>query len=160
MNGGAVYDFKGRLMKACYMSEEDVKYILESVDQNEYYIELNTDQGTCVMISKENAEEFIRGWMALYNSGDNDSIDEQEIERDVKRIKESFLYMKNIDEIYQKGYKVCKVAISHKDTNKILSLREKFSQNSSLCVAASFHTNIEITDKNADKGLALEAYAK
>lgn len=98
--------------------------------------------------------------MSCYNSGIISDIEREEMERDIKRIKESFTYVKDIDEIYEKGYKICKLSISNRDTDKISNLRQKLSQNPNLSVAASFDTNIEITDKNANKGLALEAYAK
>ncbi|RDY32675.1 HAD family hydrolase [Lachnotalea glycerini] len=158
MNGGAVYDTEGKLMKASYMDPAQVKDILNCINQKEYFIEFNTQARTCVTISKENAEQFIRGWMALYNNGDTSSIDEAKIVSDIKRLKNSFLYVKDIDEIYQKGHKIIKITISHKDRDKIQKLREKFSQNPKISVAASFHTNIEITDVNADKGSALETF--
>jgi Cof subfamily protein (haloacid dehalogenase superfamily) len=160
MNGGAVFNNEGELLKSCHMEKEVVQDILNSVDQNEYFIDINTNKGTCVTISKEEAEDFLRGWMSCYNNGDMTNIDPDEIERDIKRIKESITYVNDIDEIFEKGYLVCKVSISHRDTEKISKLRRKFSENSNLSVASSFDTNIEITDKNANKGVALEAYAK
>lgn len=158
-NGASVYNQEGSLIKACFMRKEDVIEIISSIDTNEYFIEFNTDAGTCVTIPKDKAEEFIRGWLALYNSGDVGAIQEEEINNDVKRLSESFIYVNNVNEIFEKDYQVFKISISNKDTNKIKELREKLSQNSNISVSASFHTNIEITDKKADKGLALEQYA-
>lgn len=160
MNGGAVYNSKGELLRACYMEQEAVHTILDGINQDEYYIDINTDKGSCVMITEDEAEDYIRGWMGCYNNGDLRHINKEEIERDVKRMKEIFIYVKNIDEIFHRGYKVCKVSINHKDTDRISKLRQELSQNPNISVAASFDTNIEITDKNANKGLALEAYAK
>ncbi len=160
MNGGAVFNNDGKLLKAFYMEKEVVQDIVASIDSKEYFIDINTDHGTCVTIQEEVAEDSIRGWMSCYNSGKISESEKVEMEKDIKRIKESFTYVKDIDEIYEKGYKVCKLSISNKDTDKISNLLQKFSQNPNLSVAASFDTNIEITDKNANKGLALEAYAK
>ncbi|MFA9376478.1 MAG: Cof-type HAD-IIB family hydrolase [Lachnotalea sp.] len=160
MNGGAVFNSEGELVRVNDMNREDVTSLLNSVNQDEYYIDINTDQGNCVTIPKEQAEEYIIGWMGCYNNGDITKIDKREMERDLARLKESFLYIKDIDEIYEKGHKVCKISISHRDTDRILKLRQELSLNQNISVAASFDTNIEITDKFADKGLALEAYAK
>lgn len=160
MNGGAVFNNEGELLKSCHMEKEVVQNILDSINQDEYFIDINTNKGTCVTISEDEAEDFIRGWMSCYNNGKMSMIEQEEIERDIKRIKESFTYVKNIDEIYEMGYLVCKVSISNRDTDKIAKLRHEFSQNTDLSVASSFDTNIEITDKYANKGVALEAYAK
>jgi len=160
MNGGAVFRCDGTLLKTSHMEKEIVQSILDRVDQEEYFIDINTDAGTCVTISEEEAEVFIRGRLNCYNNDKMIMIEQEEIERDIKRIKESFTYVKDIDEIYERGYRICKVSISHNDTDKISKLRQEFAKNPEISVAASFDTNIEITDKNANKGLALEAYAR
>ncbi|MBA4688438.1 MAG: HAD family phosphatase [Candidatus Galacturonibacter soehngenii] len=160
MNGASVYNKEGKLIKACYMKKEDVMDIISYVDMKEFFVEFNTNAGTCIAIKKEEAESFLRGWISLYNSGDISAIEEEEIYQDIMRLRKSFIYISNVSEIFDRGYQVFKIAISHKDTNKISELREKLSLNSNLSVSASFHTNIEITDKRADKGIALEQYAK
>lgn len=160
MNGASIYDKEGNLKKACFMRKEDVLDIISSIDLKEFFIEFNTDAGTCIMASKKQAEAFIRGWMSLYNSGDTSAIEEEEIDRDIARLKDSFIYINEVNDIFERGYQIFKIAISHKDTEKISKLREELSQNPNISVSASFHTNIEITDNKADKGLALEQYAK
>jgi Cof subfamily protein (haloacid dehalogenase superfamily) len=160
MNGASIYNKEGKLIKASFMSKEDVLDIVSQIDLKEYFVEFNTDAGTCIMVSKEQAEAFIRGWMSLYNNGDISAIEEEELNRDLIRLKDSFVYINEVKDMFDRGYQIFKIAISHKDTEKISKLREKLSYNSNISVSASFHTNIEITDKMADKGLSLEHYAK
>lgn len=160
MNGASVYNKEGKLIKACYMRKEDVMDIISSLDMKEFFVEFNTDAGTCIAIKKEQAEVFLREWISLYNSGDISAIEEEEIYQDMIRLRNNFIYISDASEIFNRGYQVFKIAISHKDTKKISELREKLSLNSNISVSASFHTNIEITDKSADKGIALEQYAK
>jgi Cof subfamily protein (haloacid dehalogenase superfamily) len=164
MNGGAVFNSEGKLLKSFHMKREIVEYILNSVDPEEFYVDINTDAGNCVMKSKEEADAMIRGRMKCY-AGDKmlkitQEEMEKEIERDIERIKESFIYVKDLDDIYERGYQICKISFSHIDTDKIARLREELGKNPEISVSASFDTNIEITDKKATKGLALEAYAK
>ncbi|WP_099469883.1 HAD family hydrolase [Konateibacter massiliensis] len=160
MNGAAVYNKEGKIVKACFMKKEDVLAIASRIGEEDYFIEYNTDAGTCVTVSPDEAEASIRGWMSLYNNGNTGMITKEEMDRDLKRIKADFIYIDKVEDIFERGYQVFKIAISHVDTEKIKRIREELSQNSNIAVSASFHTNVEITDKSADKGLALEQYAK
>lgn len=159
MNGAAVYDKEGNLVRAYYMKEKDVWNAIENINLDEFFVEFNTDKGICVLMKKEEAKERIRNWMALYNDGEYGNIEEEEIERDTKRLMESFIYINSVHDIFEKGYKVLKIALSHKDTQKISKIRESLSKNQNISVSSSFRTNIEITDKKANKGIALEEYA-
>lgn len=61
MNGGAVYNNEGKLLKAFHMEKEVVQNILDSINQDEYFIDFNTDHGTCVTITKDEAESLLKG---------------------------------------------------------------------------------------------------
>lgn len=160
MNGASVYDKDGNLIRSYFMKEEDVKNIVSEIDLGEYFIEFNTDAGTCINVSQEKAEDFIRESISLYNNWNGSVVEEEEILRDIKRLKGKFISVLDVNEIFERGYQVFKVVISHRDTKKIEALRNQLSQNTNIAVSASFATNIEITDRSADKGLALEQYAK
>lgn len=159
MNGASIYNKEGKLLEAHYMAKEDVLDIVASIDLEDYFIEFNTSAGTCITITEEEAHDFLRSMISLYDDG-NTKVDEEELMRDVLRFKSNFVYIKDVKDIFERGYEVFKIAISHKDTEKISQLRTKLSLNSNISVSASFHTNIEITDKQADKGFTLERYAK
>ena len=71
----------------------------------------------------------------------------------------SLQYVKDIEEFFKQDVEVRKFVAFHKDINLIDTVKKKMGRLEGLAVSSSFRDNIEITDKNAQKGIILEKVA-
>lgn len=105
----------------------------------------------------ETEESFIRQLKVFHLDKD---MDEEKAKKDpiYQRVKENTKIISDMDELEAAGVPVYKIFLYSEDVpmlNRIQAEMEKISQ---IAVAASFETNLEITDVKAQKGPVLKYY--
>lgn len=75
-----------------------------------------------------------------------------------QQVKKSTKHVSGIGELEELGIPVYKVFLFSMDTDMLDQIREKLEKNPGIAVAASFSTNLEITDVKAQKGPVLKEY--
>lgn len=72
---------------------------------------------------------------------------------------ENLQYVEDIEEFFKLGVEVRKFVAFHKDVELINTVKEKMGRIEGLAVSSSFSDNIELTQKDAQKGIILKRVA-
>lgn len=155
LNGAAVYDVDGNLLSSVpidrdvykeitqYCEERDLEYFM--VNKEGFYV---SDREAFI----EETIELLKGVLEDYTKENNNISEVQLIEeaQTIKNLKEYPLV---------NGNPPLKVMLYSQDPEELIQFNERFSTYEDLDITSSAPDNLEITHTNAQKGLAVEAYA-
>lgn len=150
MNGAAIYGKDGKLKREHFLSMNKVRAVFQAVRdwQKELILQLVTDQGEYIVAEEEVFRHFFL--TRLFPGKDRTREEEDLILKPYRRIvPEAFFRME---------LKCYKAVTLSEDVDLIRQIEGRLKQIPEVCVAASFSTNWEITDKYASKGEGLTDY--
>lgn len=153
MNGAEYRDSDGNILESININKSKAKTIVDIISQNGMSAEIYTTDGIYTTDTEEKAlTEFAYKVQKLNNV---DSF-EKAIEI-AKRIMLALKikYIKNTDEFLESTIEIRKIIAFYKDVNVIESAKKQLENIEGLEVSSSFRENIEVTDKEAQKGLIL-----
>lgn len=158
LNGADVRNKYGELLSATHIDEDDIKKITSILDAHEIDHQLFVD----TIVYTKSIEGPIDAFIQLAEvAGQVPPVDEirQEV---MKRVEEdALIQVDSFDElIEQRGSEIYKVFGTSFDREKLDKARAELNSLPGLAVSSSGAGNLEITHIHAQKGIALENYAK
>lgn len=156
-NGAEYRDEDGKILEVINIDDVTAKDIMYILKENNLTARIFTDKGVYTTSSEEDALQEVTYRTLSFNPG----ITMEEAREQAK--KEPFFvslqYVKDIEDFFKQGFEVRKFVAFHNDIDLIDTVKEKLGRIEGLAVSSSFRDNIEITDKNAQKGIILEKVA-
>lgn len=136
-------------MEVCYEVEESLKEFLVSVIFNSSHHDYRI--GT-----KEEIEASFLKQIQLFHL----NMTEEEVLKSplYKRIRENTRIISDISELEEENVAVYKIFLFSGDLEMLARIKEKLETNTKIAVASSFPSNLEITDRKAQKGPVLKEY--
>lgn len=158
LNGAEVRDADGKLLSATHLEESDIDKITSILDDNtiEYQLFIDTVVYTLDIESPVNA--FIQLSSA---AGQTPPVDEirKEVMNQVER--GSLIQLDSFDElVIERGSEIYKVFGTSYNRQNLDNARTALLKLPGLAISSSGAGNLEITHINAQKGIAVETYAK
>ena len=148
MNGSAVYDRTGDRIHSQELTPEQITTILDACEE-EVVFDFMTGQGSCTLTTKEQFEQYFEAGLLLPMAGG--------ITREY--IMSHFQFLTK-EELFSEDMEYYKVSVIHPNPFVLERVKAKLEAHTGFAVAASHHTNLEITNSGAQKGLALMKYAQ
>ncbi|MBE6072075.1 MAG: Cof-type HAD-IIB family hydrolase [Clostridium butyricum] len=157
-NGAEYRDEDGKILDVINIDDVTAKDIMYILEENKLTARIFTDKGVYTTSSEEDALQEATYRTLTFNP----DITIEEAKEMAK--KEPFFvnlkYITDIEGFFGQGIEVRKFVAFHKDIELIDTVKRKMGRIEGLAVSSSFRDNIEITDKNAQKGIILEKVAK
>ncbi len=158
VNGAEVRAKDGTIVSSLPLAKELTFGAAQTLKKHGIYFELYTNKGTF----STDQEKALSVMIDIFTSA-NHHFSKDEVEKVAKeRIESGYVKVVNqYDEILaDKSYHVYKLLAFSGDEERLLTARQELAEFSALAVSSSGHGNLEITAKDAQKGVALEEFAK
>ncbi|KQL37714.1 hypothetical protein AN960_15725 [Bacillus sp. FJAT-25509] len=153
-NGATIHSKNGECISSITISKTNIEQILSWLDDRGYYFEVFTDKSIYAL--KERRKIF----QNEINTLKRDELDEEmkELVNVAERQFDQFGYVlvDNCQEIIQHNEEVNNILVCTFDMKKLEEASNQFNKCVELMVVSSAEHNIEITNRSASKGLALE----
>ena len=158
LNGAEVLDENGKVLSSSPLPKITAKKIIRLLRKKGLYAEVITSKG----IYSDNKAKRIENFAELLTRVSPDTPYKLAVimasnRLELMNINYTDDYMELIDEKHTKVFKI--VAFSSEGKKVLDPIRDEISENSELVVTSSSKSNIEINHVNAQKGIALQAYA-
>lgn len=157
-NGAEYRDEEGNILEVINIEKVIAKDIMYILKENNIAARIFTDKGVYTTSSEEDALQEVIYRTLSFNP--NLTVEEA---REWARKEPFFVnlqYVEDIEGFLKQDIEVRKFVAFHKDVDLIDNIKSKISKIEGLAVSSSFRDNIEITDKNAQKGIILEKVAR
>ncbi|HLR68127.1 MAG TPA: Cof-type HAD-IIB family hydrolase [Virgibacillus sp.] len=158
LNGAEVRDESGKIISATYLMEDDLKQMLPILQAAGLEYELFIDQ----YIYTRDLERQIDMFLLIAGAEKGTPAADKIRSEVLKRAEQGFIRtVPSYDEVFQKHHnEISKVLAASFHDEKLRKAKEKLQEFPGLAVSSSGPGNIEINHVNAQKGVALEQYAK
>lgn len=158
LNGAEVLDENGKVLSSSPLPKITAKKIIRLLRKKGLYAEVITSKG----IYSDNKAKRIENFAELLTRVSPDTPYKLAVimasnRLELMNINYTDDYMELIDDKHTKVFKI--VAFSSEGKKVLDPIRDEISKNSELVVTSSSESNIEINHVNAQKGIALQAYA-
>jgi len=158
LNGADVRDEAGNIVSATYLPEEDISKITSILDHENIHYELYIDESIYTINVEEQIQMFMHLAESIGQTVPEDSIRQEvmgRVEQGIIRQVESYDEM-----ITLRGHEIYKIFAVSSQADNLQRAKEQLNSIQSLAVSSSGIRNIEINNTNAQKGIAIEEYAK
>ncbi|WP_045514772.1 Cof-type HAD-IIB family hydrolase [Neobacillus niacini] len=158
VNGAEVRTKDGEIFSATPIDKQMAKKAAEILAKNEIYFEVYTNNGTYTLDS----EKAVSILVDIVVSANPDVNQEEVIYKAGARIRNGLVHK---IEDYQllfndEKVKIYKLLAFDFDSDRLGAAAASLQELTELAVSSSGHENLEITNKNAQKGIALQAFVK
>ena len=148
LNGAVIYQEDGTILKEVTLSHEDTRNLVQKIELHHNNWDIMTSKGLFSLHFKENHPDLTP----------------EEFEAELDKLKKLFdaTDVSNIEEVLDDPtIKIYKVLTSNYEAeDSLMEIKSYVEQKlPNLVVTSSFKTNIEVTHKDAQKGIALYYYA-
>ncbi|MDT8859921.1 Cof-type HAD-IIB family hydrolase [Alkalihalobacillus sp. MEB130] len=158
VNGAQVRDEDGNVLSSYPLLKEKTRHVFDVLLTNDIYFELYTNHGTVT----DNYDKAIQAIIDFFHAA-NPAQDINTMQQFAKERFETgaISLVASYDELLeQEDTEILKVLAFSKDEEKLSKTRAQLHDIDGLAVSASAPDNIEITHKQAQKGLAVTAFAE
>lgn len=158
LNGGEYIDEDGKILEGIYIGREEAREIINMVIKENIVTEIYTNDGLYTVNNKEEALMEV-----AYRIQAFDPRTKLEDAIKIARTHSHFVnlkYIKNIDEFLNSDIKIGKFVTFYNDEETTLKVKRKLESIDRLAISSTFTKNIEVTNKEAEKGLILAKVAK
>ena len=160
LNGAVIYQEDGTVLKEVTLSHEDTRALIQKIEKYHTNWDLMTSKG---FFSLNFKEKFAKKVATFKENHPDLTPEELELQLDKLRKLFNAIDVSTVEEVLaDPTIKIYKVLTSnYEDKEPLMEIRafvEKELPN--LVVTSSYKTNIEITHKDAQKGIALKYYAE
>lgn len=158
LNGADVRDESGNIISATYLPESDIAEITTTLENENIHYELYIDES----IYTVNVEEQVQMFINLARSI-GQTAPENDIRREVMgRVQQGFIRpVDSYDEMIRlQGHEIYKIFGVSAQSENLQRANARLQTMPSLAISSSGVQNIEINSINAQKGIAIEEYAK
>ncbi|AGK56113.1 Cof-type HAD-IIB family hydrolase [Bacillus sp. 1NLA3E] len=158
VNGAEVRAKDGTIVSSHPLAKELANFVAQTLVKHGVYFEMYTNKGTYTT----DQEKAVSVMVDIFTSA-NHHYSRDEVEKVAKqRIKSGYVkVVDQYDKIFvDKSYHVYKLLAFSGDVDQLLTVRQALAEFNAFAVSSSGHGNLEITSKDAQKGVALEEFAK
>ncbi|MFJ7725943.1 Cof-type HAD-IIB family hydrolase [Neobacillus sp. NPDC097160] len=158
VNGAEVRSKEGEILSATPITKHMAREVAAKLKELDIYFEVYTDQGACTV----DADKAISTLVDIILSA-NPEADRDEVTYAAgARLRDGLVQVIEDYEILfaDENVQIYKMLVFSFDAEKLAAAGHALAAFEGLAVSASGHENLEITNKQAQKGIALEAFAK
>lgn len=155
-NSGATWvDYQGTVLYNVSMQPQMVRQVWELLQEEQMMTQIVTDHGQAVRQGRQEVEDYLRNVMfpALMKASGMD------YREDIERFLANFLTEYPMEKIFDGEVPAYKIMTASMDLEQIIRVRQKLSQYP-LSVVSTSPLNLEISDLQARKGIAVQSYAE
>ena len=159
LNGAVIYQEDGTIIKEVTLSHDDTRKLIQKIEKHHNNWDMMTSKG---LFSLHFKEKFAKR-VATFKEN-HPHLTPEQLEVEIEKLRKLFnaIDVSSVEEVLEDPtIKIHKILTSNYETEdslmEIRSFVEKELPN--LVVTSSFKTNIEVTHKDAQQGIALQYYA-
>ena len=153
-NGAEYRDENGNILKVINIDDVTAKDIMYILKEYNMAARIFTSGGVYTTSSKEDALMEVTYRTMSFNP--EMTMEEAKKIAEHETFFENLQYVNDIEEFFKLGLEVRKFVAFHKDVDFISRVKEKMEKIEGLAVSSSFSDNIELTQKDAQKGIILK----
>ena len=159
LNGAVIYQEDGTILKEVTLSHEDTRILVQEIEKYHNNWDMMTSKGFFSLHFKEKFAKKV----ATFREN-HPELTPEELEVEIDKLKKLFyaIDVSSVEEVLKDpSIKIYKVLTSNYEAEDSLKEIKSYVEQElpNLVVTSSFKTNIEVTHKNAQKGIALQYYA-
>ena len=155
-SGAEVRNSKEEVIQRNVMKKEDYIMAYQTLEKYDLIYTFETDENSCFIGSEELLEENMLQHMKVFYKTMS--------EEDIRKLPFFYLVMSrcrafsSFEELEAANLEVTKIFSMSNDLELLNKISAELGENKGLAVSSSFVDNLEITDINAQKGIALKSY--
>ena len=158
LNGGEYIDEEGKVLEGIYIDREEASEIIDMIIKENIVAEIYTNEGLYTVNTKEEALIEVAYRIMAFDP-------ETSFEEAIKFAEThphfvDLKYIKDIDEFLNSDIKIGKFVAFYNDEETTIKVKRKLEAIEGLAIASTFTKNIEINNKEAQKGLILAKVAE
>ena len=159
LNGAVIYQEDGTILKEVTLSHEDTRILVQEIEKYHDNWDMMTSKGLFSLHFKEKFDKKV----ATFREN-HPELSPEELEVEIDKLKKLFyaIDVSSVEEVLEDpSIKIYKVLTSNYEAeDSLIEIKSYVEQElPNLVVTSSFKTNIEVTHKDAQKGIALQYYA-
>lgn len=159
LNGAVIYQEDGTILKEVTLSHEDTRILVQEIEKYHNNWDMMTSKGFFSLHFKEKFAKKV----ATFKEN-HPELTPEELEIEIDKLKKLFyaIDVSSVEEVLEDpSIKIYKVLTSNYEAEESLIEIKSYVEQElpNLVVTSSFKTNIEVTHKDAQKGIALQYYA-
>ena len=159
LNGAVIYKEDGTILKEVTLSHEDTRTLIQKIELHQNNWDMMTSNG---IYSLHFEEKFAKKVEKFKNN--HPELTPAELEEEIMKLRQLFeaIDVSSVEEVLANpSVKIYKILTSNDEQESALLEIRSFvdTQLPNLVATSSFKTNIEVTHKDAQKGIALQYYA-
>ena len=159
LNGAIIYEEDGKILKEVTLSHEDTRALIQKIELHQNNWDMMTSNG---IYSLHFEEKFAKKVETFKKN--HPELTPSELEKELIKLRQLFeaIDVSSVEEILaDPSVKIYKILTSNDEQESALLEIRSFvdTQLPNLVATSSFKTNIEVTHKDAQKGIALQYYA-
>ena len=158
LNGGEYIDEEGKVLEGIYIDRKEASQIIDMIIKENIVAEVYTNQGLYSVNTKEEALTEVAYRIKAFDpkTSFEEAIKYAETHPHFLDLK----YIKDIDEFLNSDIKIGKFVAFYNDEETTIKVKRKLESIERLAIASTFTKNIEINNKEAQKGLILAKVAE
>lgn len=158
LNGGEYIDEDGNVLEGIYIGKEEARGIINMIIKEDIVAEIYTSDGLYTVNTKEDALTEVAYRIIAFDP-------ETSFEDAVKIAKNhphfvNLKYIKDIEEFLNSNIKIGKFVAFYNDEETTVKIKNKLEAIEGLAITSTFTKNIEINNKEAQKGFILAKVAE
>ena len=159
LNGAVIYQKDGTILKEVTLSHDDTRILVQEIEKYHNNWDMMTSKGFFSLHFKEKFDKKV----ATFREN-HPELTPEELEVEIDKLKKLFyaIDVSSVEEVLEDpSIKIYKVLTSNYEAeDSLIEIKSYVEQElPNLVVTSSFKTNIEVTHKDAQKGIALQYYA-
>lgn len=158
MNGGELRDESGNTIQTLYMDHHLVKRVVKVLEQHQLYIEYYTPKGVFTSSSVETCKRAVATKINFYfpQISLEEAYEMSETHSEYTKLNK----IESVNELYESDLEIGKILSFSNNIDLIAKLRDDIPLLTGANATSSFPINLEITDRQANKGAAIKQYAE
>ena len=157
LNGGEYIDEDGNVLEGIYIGKEEARKIINMIKNEDIVAEIYTSDGLYTVNTKEDALTEVAYRIIAF---DPETSFEEAVE--IAKTHPHFVnlkYIKDVEEFLNSDLKIGKFVAFYNDEETTVKVKSKLEAIEGLAITSTFTKNIEINNKDAQKGLILAKVA-
>lgn len=158
LNGGEYIDEDGNVLEGIYIGKEEARKIINMIKNEDIVAEIYTSDGLYTVNTKEDALTEVAYRIIAF---DPETSFEEAVE--IAKTHPHFVnlkYIKDVEEFLNSNIKIGKFVAFYNDEETTVKVKSKLEAIEGLAITSTFTKNIEINNKDAQKGLILAKVAE
>ncbi|WP_297424091.1 Cof-type HAD-IIB family hydrolase [Clostridium sp.] len=158
LNGGEYIDEEGKVLEGIYIDKKEAREVINMIIKEKIVAEMYTNDGLYSVNTEEEALTQVAYRIRVFDPETSlkDALKLAKLHPHFVNLK----YVKNVDEFLSSDVKIGKFVAFYNDEETTRKVKRKLESIEGLVIASTFTKNIEINNKEAQKGLILAKVAE